>query len=467
MKKILIILIIIILILVGNSIGLFSAEAVEKTPTNVFNISNINDIGSSISVYGYFWTFAAVFIAGILLSFTPCVFPMIPITLAVIGIKGIGNPAKGFILSLFYVIGIAVTYSVLGFIAATTGAAFGAAMQSPILLWVVVILFFTLSLSMFGLFELQIPSSIASKFGRVGERKGRGLINAFLLGIVAGIVASPCISPVIAGLLTYVARTGNQLLGISLFFTLALGLGVLFIVLGTFPGLLTSLPKPGSWLVEIKKFLGLLLLGATFYFLKLLISYKLYLLTLSITLSFLGVFTGAFYKVDHTASPFIKIRKALGLIFIVAGAAILFSLTFTIVESGNRLVTSGLSDIQSKKAVEEIKWIYSEQEGLKLAKEQNKPVILDFYADWCIACKELDKITYTNKEVIKESQRFIMIKVNCTKDNEEIKKIQRKYSIRGYPTIVFINSTGISEQKIKQIGFITPDKFLEIMKKIK
>ena len=305
MKSLRFLTLLIILISLLLSLSFAQNQAPTNAPTGVTQIefdkkqevsTDDKDIGKVINEKGYVIAFVLVFFWGVLLSFTPCVFPMIPITISVIGAKGIGNPLKGFVLSLFYVLGIAITYAILGLVAASTGSAFGAAMQKPIVLWAVVIIFFVMSLSMFGLFELQLPTAFTSKIGDLGSKNKGGIIGAFLFGIVAGAIAGPCITPVIFGLLTFVAQSGNLLLGFFLFFTLALGMGMLFIFIGTFPGLLASLPKSGKWMDEVKKLMGLILLGAAIYYLKLLVSLKILLLISSIILISLGIFFGGFFK---------------------------------------------------------------------------------------------------------------------------------------------------------------------------
>lgn len=208
--------------------------------------------------------YIAVFLGGVLTSFTPCVYPMIPITIAYIGGRSGGSRLKGLFLSIFYVIGMAATYSALGAFAALTGKLFGSASTNPILYLIVANIFIFLGLSMLDVFTLPIPSFLTSR--QPGKKSG-GYLGAFLVGLLAGTVAAPCTAPVLGVVLTYVAAEQNVLYGITLLFIFSIGLGTLLIIVGTFAGLMSSLPKTGTWSVVIKKFFGWLMIGVGEYFL--------------------------------------------------------------------------------------------------------------------------------------------------------------------------------------------------------
>ena len=223
---------------------------------------------------GIFISLIIVFWLGVGLSFTPCVYPMIPITVAVIGGKAGGDqqatrkPLHAFFLSLVYVLGIAIVYSTLGVIAASTGGLFGAALQNPWVIGFVIAVFIGLALSMFGVYTLQVPSFISD---RLGAQTRSGIIGVFLMGLVSGIVASPCIGPALAGVLVYIASTGNKLLGFWMLFVFAWGLGVILIVLGTFSGAIKAMPKSGTWMVTVERIFGIILLGAALYYARFII----------------------------------------------------------------------------------------------------------------------------------------------------------------------------------------------------
>lgn len=228
--------------------------------------SNTTDDGLTAALSkGTFWAYLFVFLGGLLTSFTPCIFPMIPITISIIGARSAHEKkSKAFFLSLFYVLGIAVTYSSLGIVAASTGAFFGSFLGNVWVVGTISLVFLLMGLSMLGLFEIQAPAMIRNRLGAAPT--GSGYSGAFLVGLVSGIVASPCIGPVLVSILTYVAQTAKVFFGFTLLFTFAIGMGLIFIVLGTFSGLLSKLPKSGSWMNKIKILFGVILIGMSIYY---------------------------------------------------------------------------------------------------------------------------------------------------------------------------------------------------------
>lgn len=417
------------------------------------------DVAEKIRTRGLFLTYLAVFFSGILLSFTPCVFPMIPITLSVIGARGEKNPMRGFMLSLMYVFGMALTYAVLGLVAASTGGLFGSLFQSPAFILTIVAIFVTLAFGMFGAYELQIPSSMATKLQGVGG--GGGWISIFLMGIVAGLVASPCVGPVLVGLLVYIAQTGSKMLGFTLLFTLAMGIGVIFLVIGTFSGLLTSMPGAGTWMEEVKKFFGWLLIGVALYFAKPLLPGFVFLPALGLILLLAAATTlGMFDPLPAGAKTVHRIRKA---------AAILVGSAGVILFLGNLLLPylplSQATNV-SGPAGPEIEWMRDHDAGIARAEAEGLPMMIDFTADWCAACQELEHYTYTDPQVVEESRRFLSVQVDATRSTDEIKKLKDRYGIRGLPWIVWIDSSGEVLEELTITGFVEAEPYLEIMRSV-
>ncbi len=417
------------------------------------------DVAEKIRTKGLFLTYLAVFFSGILLSFTPCVFPMIPITLSVIGARGEKSPLRGFTLSLMYVFGMALTYAVLGLVAASTGGLFGSLFQSPVFILSIVTIFVVLAFGMFGAYELQVPSSIATRLQGVGG--GGGWISIFLMGIVAGLIASPCVGPVLVGLLVYIAQTGSKMLGFTLLFTLAMGIGVIFLVIGTFSGLLTTMPGAGTWMEEVKKFFGWLLIGVALYFAKPLLPGPVFLPALGLLLLLAAAATfGMFDPLPQEARTSHRLRKALATLIGSAGA-ILFL--------GNVLLPYlplPVATTLSGPASPQIEWVRDHHAGLARAETEELPVMIDFTADWCAACKELEHLTYTDPEVVEESRRFISIQVDATRSTDEIKELKEKYGIRGLPWIVWIDSSGNILEELTVTGFVEAGPYLEIMRSV-
>ncbi len=419
------------------------------------------DVAHKIASQGLFVTYLAVFLSGILLSFTPCVFPMIPITLSVIGARGEKSPLKGFMLSLVYVFGMALTYAVLGLVAASTGALFGSLFQSPVFVFSMVTIFVVLALGMFGLYELQIPSSIAVRLQGVGG--GGGFVGIFLMGIVAGLVASPCVGPVLVGLLVYIAQTGNGLLGFTLLFTLAFGIGVIFLALGTFSGLLTAMPGAGTWMEAVKQFFGYMLLGVALYYARPFLPDEAFWCGTG-ALMFLMASTlfGLFDPLPEHAHATHRIRKAVGVLvgatgvlFFLAPLAGLF-LTFPVAAGSGETGSAGAS----------IVWIDDYDAGYEMARSNGMPMMIDFTAEWCAACKELEHYTYTAPAVVKEAERFVSIQVDCTRSTPNVDRLKEKYSVYGLPTIIWIDSNGEVMEDLTVTGFVEAEPYAAIMRAV-
>lgn len=427
------------------------------------------DIQKTIEDRGIFLSLIFIFLAGIGLSFTPCVYPMIPITVAVIGGQSSGeqegkrNPLKAFYLSLIYVMGISIVYSALGVTAASTGALFGAALQSPWVIGFVVVVFVALAMSMFGVYYLRVPSFISD---RLGGKTGKGVAGVFVMGLISGIVASPCIGPILASLLVYIASTGNKFLGFWMLFVFAWGLGVILIVLGTFSGAIRALPKSGSWMETVERIFGLLLIGMALYYLRFIIPQGAFIIILGVFLIVTAVFAGGFDRLTTESSRFQRAKKSFGLIAFIFGT---YFLVGHLIIKGfivPPLFTS--TPIQTASThKEEIQWITNEKEGLEKARKEGKVAIIDFWATWCSACMEFEKITYVDPRVIEESKRFVNIKIDSTNsDDPEIKKLWKQYQIVGLPTILFVDKDGKVLKDKTITGFVNPEKYLRILKSV-
>lgn len=426
------------------------------------------DFQKTIESRGIFVSLILVFLAGVGLSFTPCVYPMIPITVAVIGGQASGDqattrkPLTAFFLSLIYVLGISIVYSTMGVVAASTGALFGTALQSPWVIGFVVAVFIGLALSMFGVYYLRVPSFISD---RLGTKTGKGLIGVFAMGLVSGIVASPCIGPALASLLVYIASTGNKFLGFWMLFVFAWGLGVLLIVLGTFSGAIKALPKSGMWMETVERIFGLLLIGAALYYLRFIISESAFVVILGLFLIVTAVFSGGFDRLTHESTTFQRAKRAFGIVAFIFGT---YFLVGHLMIKGFILppLSATVSD-QPVSAAEKIDWVMSEEEGLRQARASGKVAIIDFWAEWCAACKEFDKFTYADPSVIRESQRFVNIKIDSTKsDDPKVKQLWEKYRVVGLPTIVFISKDGTVLRDKTISGFVNAKEFLLVLKGI-
>jgi len=393
---------------------------------------------------GLAWLLVLAFGAGVATSFTPCIYPMIPITIGIIGARSAGKRSRGFTLSLLYVLGIAVTYSALGTTAALTGSLFGSVLQNPWVLVAVAGIFGLMAMSMFGAFELQVPAGFAGRMNRV---QGSGYPGAFLLGLIAGIVASPCIGPVLVAMLAYVAAQGSPTLGFALFFTFALGLGVLFIALGTFTGVLASLPKSGAWMDRVKIGFGLVFLGVALHYLHPILRPGKSFIPVGLGLAAIGLVLGALRSISPAEPTAKRWRKSAGRVALALGLYAVVAPLVGRAPGG----TPGPA------------WIASESDGRSKAAAAGKPMLVDFGAAWCGACKELEHLTFSDPRVIELARGFVTVRVDATKRTPEVDALMRQYGIRGLPWVAFVQSDGTILHDLTVTGFVDADEMLARM----
>lgn len=396
---------------------------------------------------GYLLTYLIVFGFGILTSFTPCVYPLIPITVTIFGARDTKNKFQAFTLAFTYVLGIVFMYSVLGYLAASTQTIFGQYMTNPWIIGAISLFFVALGLSMLGLFDFQLPSSWQTRLTRVS---GRGYGSAFMMGLAAGIVAAPCTGPILAGILTYVATEGNPFLGLTLLMTYSFGLGMLFLVIGTFSGMIARLPRSGSWMEGVKSVFAIVLFVCALYFMKNAVPFlKLpFPLTTGVyaaaaMLLMMGIGLGALHLSLHHTGRIVRVRKALGVLLCVAAV----------------YLTVGT---QTAVRASELIWVKNLEEGLALAKQEGKPVLIDFWAEWCAICKEIDHYTLRDPAVEEALKRYVTIKIDLTDPNTgENQVIMQSYKIPGLPLIVFYDTQGRLLEQKKITGFINKEDFLQ------
>ncbi|MFH1742600.1 MAG: protein-disulfide reductase DsbD, partial [bacterium] len=413
-------------------------------PAGFISIDEAPDEKDDLLSKGLLGAFIFVFLGGLATSLTPCVYPLIPVTVAILGARG-ARRMKAFTLSLAYVFGICVMYSTLGLVAASTGAVFGSIMANPVVVGVLVLILVALGFSMLGLFEIQIPAGLQTRLSSVG---GQGYVGAFGMGLVAGIIAAPCTGPVLASVLVYVAATGSLFLGFWLLFVFALGLGVLFVILGTFSGAISYLPHSGSWMENVKTIFGIILLAMALYFGKSAypILGKILLplptgLIAGVALILISIPLGTVHRSIHGLSGLLRVLKVVGLVLAVLGLYLSVA-AFTVPKKGP------------------ISWIYDEQAGLKQAINEGKPVMLDVWAEWCAACLELDATTFQNPQVAERLKNFVTIKLDFTRENAERARLQEKYNIPGMPVLLFYNAEGEVLPDARLIGYQTAEGLL-------
>ena len=425
-----------------------------------------------------FLAFLLVFLGGVLTSFTPCVYPMIPITISYVGGRA-RSRAQGFFLALFFVLGIAIMYSSLGLVAASTGSLFGAAMQSPVVLIVVALIFAAMGASMLGAFNLTLPASMQGRMTE-GAQRG-GVFGAILMGMVTGLVASPCVGPVLVVLLTFVAQTGSLFLGFWLLFTFACGLGLLFLLLGTFAGALSSLPQAGSWMDTVKHVFGVILIGAAIFYVRTLIGPGWTAILAGAFLAVVGVFMGAFTPLPHEPGRGTLLRHAAALLLFLAGAAVFVAWLVALAGppallgpragidaasgAGNPVGAAPAGASGSALQREGIPWQVNDLAALERARAEKRPLVQDFYADWCVACVELDEKTWIDPQVIAEARRFVPLKMDFTRRDEFSRAATERFAVRGMPTVIFYDSNGTEVRRF--FGFKGPQEVLAMMRSVR
>ncbi len=443
----------------------------------------------------------AVFGFGLLMSLSPCIYPMIPITLAVIGARSQDKgPAHGLMLSVTYVIGMALVYAVLGALSATVFSGITAFMQSPAVLVPIALIMAVLSLSMFGAYELEAPAFLRDKLqGGGGGGQGGNLLGVLVMGMVAGLVASPCVGPFLAALLVWVATTGNVVLGFVSLFTFGIGMGMLLIGVGTFPSLLGSMPSSGGWMVTVRNAMGLILLAMAFYFVRpgAVLAGRYFYPLLGVTTVLVAVFMGAFDGITAETHWWGKVRKGLGICTLVAGLLILLlgysyytgwtpqqlagqDRTVSVTVENTAASPAGAAAREQAEAVpeapKEIEFtvIKTGQDVRAFmdrkraeAKSVGRPILIDFWANWCVYCKKLDKLVWHDPAVAAEAARFMAIKVDATApDDAEMETIKEEFHVPGLPRVVFIDSRGRIMDGLST-GFQPPEKMLEILRAVR
>jgi thioredoxin:protein disulfide reductase len=397
--------------------------------------SGSNEIGNIFESKGSLVAFLAIFLVGLALNLTPCVYPMMSITVSLFGGQSDTNTFRVVIKAVTYVLGIATMYSVLGVTAALGGGLFGSWLQSSWVLGGIGLLLFGMALSSFGLYQIQMPYWLTS---RLGGSSGTGIISLYLSGLVVGVFAAPCIGPPVIALLALVSAKADPVFGFWVFFTLSIGLGFPYLILGTFSGMIKKIPRSGTWLVWVERIFGVILTGAALFYLSLAVLPKYSVFVIPLTLLAGGVYLGFLEPSGKENTILRRVKWIVGTVAILGG---LFS--------ANALRQEGIT------------WEKYSQAQLDEAKNKGIPVVLDFYADWCIPCIELERQTFTSKEVIAASERFVRLKVDLTRfDSPESEQLRKKYGIAGVPTIVFLTPQGEEAAASRVIGFLPPAEFL-------
>ena len=411
---------------------------------------------------------AAFFGFGLLLSFTPCVFPMIPILSSIIVGQGEGlTTRRAFTMSLVYVLAMALTYTAGGVIAGATGANLTAAFQTP---WVLIsfsLVFVLLSLSMFGFYDLQMPQAIQSRLSEFSNRQQGGtLTGVAIMGFLSALIVGPCVAAPLAGALIFISQTGDAVLGGLALFAMSLGMGAPLLAIGTSAG--KFLPRAGDWMNAVKAVFGVLLLAVAVWMLERILPRAITMTLWALLLIVPAVYMGALDPVGRDGSGWRKLWKGLGVAMLAYGVLMLVGVAgggkdilqplhgmgFTGATGGTGTTTRQELQFKRIKGLEEL--------DRELAAARGRPVMLDVYADWCISCKELEKYTFSDPSVQAVLKDAVLLKADVTDNDEADKALLKKFQLIGPPAILFFDRNGQERRRHRLVGFLGPEDFVPL-----
>ncbi len=421
-----------------------------KLPTASNPLSNVEtQLASALSSGAFGLALGMVFLGGVGTAMTPCVYPMIAVTVSIFGARTAKSRTQGALLSASFVLGIAALFTPLGLIAARTGGAFASFLSSPSVAIGIAVMFGALGLSMLGLFEIALPSGLRNRLNDAG---GVGYRGAFVLGMASALIAAPCTGPVLLFLLGWVASSGNVLLGTLCLFVYALGLGSLFFVVGTFA---VSLPKSGAWLDWVKSIFAMVMFTVALWYIRDLLPLRalstrsMGLIAFAALATAIGILAGAIDLPFDREQRALAFRKVPAMMFAVVG---LFGLVLymTALEPGAR-----------------IPWRENIADARRAAKTDRRPLLVDFGASWCGACGELDRDVFADPRVVREASRFVPIRVDLStgKATPEKYALLKEYNQRGLPLVVMHDSQGIESARL--VTYKTANEFLELMRTVR
>ena len=436
-----------------------AAGPVERAPT----ADESGRIARLLSGASAWVVVASFFGFGLLLSLTPCVFPMIPILSGIIvgtGRAGRGvSHARGFTLSLGYVLGMAVTYAAAGVAAGFSGTLLSASLQNAWVLGGFALIFVALSLSMFGFYELQLPSFMQSRLSEEATHlKGGSLAAVTLMGALSALIVGPCVAAPLAGALLYIGQTGDAALGGAALFSMGLGMGVPLLAVGLSAG--TLLPKSGAWMEAIKKAFGVVLLATALWIVSPLLPVSAQMAGWAALLIVPAIFMHAIDPLPSHANAVMRFWKGVGLLMLLTGAAMLAGALSGATDPLRPLAALGSGNASAETRALPFERIRSLAELDARARAAGKPVMLDFYADWCVSCKEMERFTFSDPRVQQRLSGWLLLQADVTANSDDDKELLARFGLFGPPGILFFNNKGEELPDVRVIGYQRAEDFL-------
>ncbi|MFY4803758.1 protein-disulfide reductase DsbD [Aliarcobacter butzleri] len=423
------------------------------------NINETDSIANSLKEKNLLLVLLTFFGFGLLLSLTPCVFPMIPILSSIIvgaSKNETMTASRGFFLSLVYVLSMSVAYTIAGVIAGIFGANLQVALQNSYVLVIFALIFVALAFSMFGYFEIRLPQAIQNRVNKTTDGKEKqGILGIAIMGFLSALIVGPCVAPPLAGALVYIGQTGDAILGGLALFVMSLGMGVPLFLIGLGAG--KFMPKPGGWMESITKIFGIVMLGVAIWLLDRVLNASIIMYLWALLLLGSAIYLKIY---QHILTQLITVVIFILGVVLFVGA---ISGATNPLNPLEKFTSSKMTQVSDEKLI--FKKVKNIQELELAIKNSNKPVMLDFWASWCVSCKELEEITFQDEQVINKLQEFTLLKADVTENNDEDKALQKKFGVVGPPALIFWDKDKNEIQASRIIGYKNPKNFLEIVNK--
>ncbi len=449
------------------SVDLTQTVSTAAAPLTPLSVASGNETSQIAKLFknGSFWLIVSFFFgAGLLLSLTPCVFPMIPILSGIIVGRGHKiTHVHAFILSLAYVLGMAITYAIAGVAAGYSGNLISSALQTPWVLGGFAAIFVLLSLAMFGLYELQLPTALQSKLSDTSNKlHGGHLSGVFAMGALSAVIMGPCVAAPLAGALLYISQTHDAVLGGTALFVLALGMGAPLLLIGTSAGAL--LPKAGAWMEAVKRFFGVMMLAMAIWIVSSVIPLSVQMLLWAALLIFSAIFLHALDPLPHTALGWHKFGKGVGIFALLLGVAFLIGAL-----SGARDILRPLGNIGRATAEAPANLQFDRIKtgadlDARIAQAKGRTVMLDFYADWCVSCKEMERLTFSDAGVQSKLKNAVLLQADVTANDAADKALLQRFQIFGPPATLFFAADGKEQADFRVTGYQDAPQFLQSLK---